>query len=415
MFTPVSILRWELSSSSIAQGEELYFTVELKNNASSTQSVLLWLEAYLPNGDPFVGNPLSTIPLHLDPHQILKKRANLCVPSRVRPRRYLLRLAVGSALNDTWDGQTLELAVVPGAKSRQNVCNLCGNRIDDSRIVWCQDGLSLAKCPSCGLVFDFDVLQYMQLEEEDGWRLDVSSLDYGVYRGIEPYFDKANQLVLAAEIERISNECSLPCRKLLDFGCGIGNLLLQARLQGFEIYGVEANRAAIDYVRSNHLFPIFSTMDKLAGEVGSAFFDVVVVRHALEHVSNPTRVLKGLHKLLRTDGLIVVIVPCFNLLTRRLLPNTMRLFSWKLIFKGHQFYYTQETLREYLRRLGFGEIQYKPLIFGGFAMRQLGNRLSVGSNRKVIEALYAVSTILHMIGVEPVLTAYAKKQEAGPR
>jgi SAM-dependent methyltransferase len=45
---------------------------------------------------------------------------------------------------------------------------------------------------------------------------------------------------------------------------------------------------------------------------------VVVIIHTLKHVADPIAVLKRLGQLLRPDGLIVVVVPEFDLLTRRL-------------------------------------------------------------------------------------------------
>jgi len=405
----ISISQWQLDSPDIPKSGNVSFNIEFKNNTSSDQHFLIWLDGYLSNGEPYAGNPLCRpINMHLDPDETSNVRGQLRVPYTVPSGKYKLCLVVGPELDNEWDSKSLELTVLP-IELKQNVCNLCGNEVSYKDRTWNNDDHTLVQCPSCSLVFDMEVQQEELPETENELFFDVGNIDAGVYHGIEQYLSKKNELVFEAEIERIRKDILLlPNQKLLDFGCGVGVLLSQARLKEFEVYGIEANLDALEHIRKNSLFPAFETLEEARDKLGPNSLDVIVTHHVLEHVSNPSSILKGLNELLRRDGLIVIVVPHFNSVVRTL-PNEIPALSWKLIDRGHKYYYTEQTMKQYLVNTGFNRIQSKPLVFGGFAMRMLNDRVSIEMKRKVIQILKIVTTVIHQMKLEPILTVYAKK------
>lgn len=91
-----------------------------------------------------------------------------------------------------------------------------------------------------------------------------------------------------------------PSLTVLDFGCGTGMLLKE--LGGG--LGVEINPAAWEQARKNGI----EIRTDLA-EVADNSVDLVISNHALEHVEHPLDVMRGMYRVLRPGGRMVVVVP----------------------------------------------------------------------------------------------------------
>ena len=101
--------------------------------------------------------------------------------------------------------------------------------------------------------------------------------------------------------------------KILDIGCGDGNMLFQAREVGWETYGIEPSNAMVRHCRED------LKLNVVQGYFEEAifphdYFDCIVVSHVLGHVPDPSAFLDKAHDLLKTGGLLLLIVP--NELTR---------------------------------------------------------------------------------------------------
>jgi SAM-dependent methyltransferase len=106
--------------------------------------------------------------------------------------------------------------------------------------------------------------------------------------------------------------------KLLELGCGYGFLLKRFE-KDFETYGIDVSRIAIKkakeicknskiYLRDAHDLSIFK----------SNFFDVVVALHVLEHLKNPTKVIKQISRILKKNGIFLFATPNMNSPARKL-------------------------------------------------------------------------------------------------
>jgi len=409
---PVSIVRCDYPSPVVHRGGILHATIVLKNNTKQAQSLFVWFDVTSFDREPLTSYPFfKPVELSLEAGQTVEHDAYILVPYSAGTNYYLLCLAVGPTEATRWDERFLEMSVVPQRELHSNRCNLCGAEVHEESIVRKDPSIRLAKCGSCGLVFDFDMEDTHSLLYQLG---QVCAGGLAFQRNtpniIEAY-DRKNELVLGAEIERISKETGSGGKKLLDFGCGTGGLLTEARRSGFEVCGVETQEAAVAFARSARDLPVYVSIEELRHTRGEDLFDVVVARHTLEHVSNPKQTLREFRGLLRPGGLLVIIVPHFNFVARRILPNSMPRFSYGLIHKGHQYYFTKNTLSEYLKEAGFPGIEFRYSILGGFLSRWTqGAEASgePGKKRVVAGASKAFSRLLHISRLSPVLTAYAR-------
>jgi SAM-dependent methyltransferase len=141
--------------------------------------------------------------------------------------------------------------------------------------------------------------------------------------------------------------------KILDIGCGSGAYLDLMQEVGWETYGVEPSEAGAERARA-------SGHDVFCGELldagyPSAFFDVILMHHVLEHVPNPKTVLRECHRILKGGGLILANVPNFDCYDRLTFAE-----SWDpLDVPRHLYHFSASTLRQALEQAGFEVMRFR--------------------------------------------------------
>ena len=99
--------------------------------------------------------------------------------------------------------------------------------------------------------------------------------------------------------------------RILDFGCGFGQLAFALRALGFRrVEGLDIAPAAIEHCRSRGL-ECHDGADSEFFELGAARYDFVVTSHVVEHFPKDQIIplLERLFGILRPGGALVVIVP----------------------------------------------------------------------------------------------------------
>jgi SAM-dependent methyltransferase len=142
--------------------------------------------------------------------------------------------------------------------------------------------------------------------------------------------------------------------RLLDVGCGRGDLAASWIEAGWEVLGVEPSADAAEVARGRGAEVREGTLTTVRLEPQSV--DAAVFRHSLEHVPDPQRDLRLVHDALRPSGRLAVIVPNWASWQRRVFGE-----SWApLELPRHRTHFTPAGLQEALAAAGFTRIDVRP-------------------------------------------------------
>src|SRR5258707_8278971 len=99
--------------------------------------------------------------------------------------------------------------------------------------------------------------------------------------------------------------------KLLDIGCGTGNLLAAAREAGYDVTGIELDRNAARFAKEQlglqNILPL--SISEFAEQHKGERFDVVTFFEVLEHQAAPVEFLQKVKACVKPGGVIALSVP----------------------------------------------------------------------------------------------------------
>ena len=168
---------------------------------------------------------------------------------------------------------------------------------------------------------------------------------------VDPDGKKRNRLgERDLHLEDVAQELSylnslLPGR-IVDVGCGPG-FLLSALEGGWEKHGVEASRFAAEHA---------SQWSKVhVGDLSEAaypdeFFDVAVMHHVIEHMTDPIGAILEMRRVLKRGGKLLLGTPDFDSGCARRFGDNYRL----LHDPTHISLFTNDSMHRFLRDHGFG-------------------------------------------------------------
>lgn len=104
---------------------------------------------------------------------------------------------------------------------------------------------------------------------------------------------------------------------VLDVACGVGEWLSACQMRGASVSGIDISGEAIKRCKNNLAGDFFEQpAEKLPFE--DKKFDVVTCLGSLEHFIDPAAALDEMVRVLRDDGVLVILVPNIDFLTRKL-------------------------------------------------------------------------------------------------
>lgn len=215
-------------------------------------------------------------------------------------------------------------------------CHVCSSPESERALSEAPERLTLNRCLSCGFVYLADWER--SLAEADAlyaYYAELSDEEIELRHSAE---NRSRQRALLRELGARTDG-----RRLLDVGCGDGQLLSTAREEGWIGRGIDLCEPAIELCHRRGL-PA-STTDFFDRSLDDARFDVIVMSELVEHVPEPQRFLQRAEALLERGGVLYLTTPNFGSLARRTLGA-----KWPVIHPEHIGYFDRTSLRAMIRR-----------------------------------------------------------------
>lgn len=237
-------------------------------------------------------------------------------------------------------------------------CSLCGSQ-SANRFLWAVDQktenpshrLQLVRCRDCGLVY---LSPRPDPSIAESYFRDVYT---GQRRGgrFDRYYHDEGQIAEKnrRRMDWILRDGGFNGRAvtLLDVGAGRGHFLKIAAERGCRCVGVELDAAAVEFARSQ------LGLDVRCGRIEEIdlppdSFHLITMWDLIEHVGNPLAILTTACKLLSAEGKLLLRtanVDCWRVARA---PQ-----KWDMLFSGHLYYFSPDTITKMLWAAGFGDVQ----------------------------------------------------------
>ena len=171
---------------------------------------------------------------------------------------------------------------------------------------------------------------------------------------------------------KLFNKYSGSDRTVLDIGAGTGDLLLEAKKNGFAVYGVEPNELAREKAREKGI-------DLKAEYPSGKKFGIISLWHVLEHLPDPNDEFKKIRAMLSDSGTIFIAVPNFNSYDAK---------YYKEFWAGydvprHLWHFSRKAIFDLCSNHQMEVVETKPMIFDSFYVSMLSEKYRKGRSNLI--------------------------------
>jgi SAM-dependent methyltransferase len=137
---------------------------------------------------------------------------------------------------------------------------------------------------------------------------------------------------------------------LLDLGAGTGVFLDEARHQGFSVYGIEPSLFYAKQAKE-HFNLALKTEPFPNNLFDSMQFDYITLWDIIEHVDDPSAVVKKAYALLKPGGMIFISTMNVDSLFAKVSGR-----RWPWYMAMHIYYFSKRSLRQLVMNQGFTDV-----------------------------------------------------------
>ena len=215
-------------------------------------------------------------------------------------------------------------------------CIICGS--GEHEVAFRKHGYDVVRCKRCGFVY---MNPLPEREEVEGKYLT---------RGFRPKEERIGRRLKYRFLVRLIEHYAKKRGEFLDIGCSIGDfgIALQGRPR-WRYHGIDLNPGIPAHnVRKLHIS--IGTLQDHRFRDGQ--FAAVTMWHVLEHIRDPRAALSEVHRVLRNDGLLALIVPDVSHHRARYLKT-----RWKYLGPpDHLWYFAPRSLHTLLEAAGLSVV-----------------------------------------------------------
>lgn len=251
-------------------------------------------------------------------------------------------------------------------------CLLCGRSrfkflyLSKDRMFNIPGQFSVKKCSSCSLVFldpqpdSKSLKKYYPSEKYYSYGKNNSKGFFETLREylIAHYYSpNIISLFISTFIQNVPAMPSLKSGRVLDLGCGSGDTLLLLKKIGWETYGIDIDKIAIQNAKKRGLNNVLLGTYKDISKYPDNFFDAIRLYHVIEHIDNPSLCLELIRKKLNVNGELIIGTPSIESLVSKLFRSCW----YNLDSPRHLFIFSPATLKKLVEKKG---LSVKKVEFG---------------------------------------------------
>jgi len=172
------------------------------------------------------------------------------------------------------------------------------------------------------------------------------------------------------------------CNRLLDVGCGEGDIAYFLKGKASKIYGIDNSKASLERANEKGIITKYSDLNQGKIPFQDSYFDVITCLDVIEHIKDPINLIAEIRRVLKNGGHIILSAPnirfsnhLFKLVIRGHFPTTSE--DKSAYEGGHIHYFTFSDLRGILEKGGFRITLEKGII----------NRLKRGIKGRIAEKI----------------------------
>jgi len=204
-----------------------------------------------------------------------------------------------------------------------SACPVCGAsqssefaRGYDYELQTCANLWSFVQCASCAHVW----LNPRPALSELGIIYPPTYYAYN-YSGINPIAREAKALLDRRKMMKILRSCTNRPKTYLDVGCGDGrflNVLGKLGVPRTGLYGLELDRQVVNGLREEGYGCVFCERVEDANQIPESGIDLATMFHVIEHVDNPSAVVRRVRQWLSPGGIFALETPNLDSLDARI-------------------------------------------------------------------------------------------------
>lgn len=227
------------------------------------------------------------------------------------------------------------------AKCKHESCPCCGLTIAsvNYRYRYADGEAFVYRCDRCG----FEFLRPLVLTEFTERRMesveDAEMFHSSFLKSLHECF------IIRPEIQKVRSLLGKSDFSMLDVGCVTGRISRIWADSGARVTGLEPSEARAAIAKEHGLRVLPSYVEELDTDER---YDLIAIRHGVEHLEDPATILRNLAARLNPGGLLLVVVPNINCIGRKVFDT-----DWTWVLPWHCNFFSPKSVHTFIENCGY--------------------------------------------------------------
>jgi 2-polyprenyl-3-methyl-5-hydroxy-6-metoxy-1,4-benzoquinol methylase len=183
-----------------------------------------------------------------------------------------------------------------GWKKDRKSCPICGSQ--KNKIWLKKNNINIFECANCETGYSSKIPKNLS---------DIYDLNSEIKDKIKVHKKRSNYISKNFLIDRLNIIKKFKKKgKLLDFGCGTGEFANLAK-KNYDVYVYDFSEKLLKFVSKKYDLKICKSLNQKKEK-----YDIITLYDVIEHLENPTKILKLLKDNLKKSGILVIYTPNKN-------------------------------------------------------------------------------------------------------